>query len=133
MKYSKYYYSFRKFNLWLISCLVLAVKVLQRLHGAVQQAHFKVKLQWEIDAIIVLRRSLSAEEIKATHCKTLQLAPSYDPNREGRCCINNKSFKTRRRGNRSESNKSISINERLDQKQSDGMYPGQPLPNVKDI
>jgi hypothetical protein len=55
------------------------------------------KLQREGDAIIVEKSSLSKEELKATHFNTLQLAPSSNPNREGRCCIN-LSYKTRRPG-----------------------------------
>jgi hypothetical protein len=91
-------------------------------------------------AVIVPWDDLSEMEKMKVHVNTLQLAPSSNPNREGRCCIN-MSYKTpagnrRSRGSQHQGKaieKLISINEGTDLVASDLHYPPVVLPTASDL
>jgi hypothetical protein len=89
-------------------------------------------------AVVVPWNSLTAVEKEGIHVNTLQLAPSSNPNREGRCCVN-MSYETPVQVPRAAltggctKSKLISINEGTDLARSDLHYPKVDLPTARDL
>ena len=89
-------------------------------------------------AVVVPWSILTTEEQAQIHVNTLQLAPSSNPNREGRCCINmsyESPVMSRRASSSKEAGKlkTISINEGTDLCRSDRHYPKVDLPSARDL
>ena len=87
------------------------------------------KLRSQGRAIILPCESISEELMKTIHRNTLILAPSSNPNKEGRCCLNG-SYEIRRKNKEVSSQ---SLNDGIDAESSDKIYVPSRLPNLSDL
>jgi hypothetical protein len=85
------------------------------------------KLQEQGRAIIVPWDSINTDTQKLIHLNSLILAPSSNPNKEGRCCLN-ASYRIRLK----DANY-LSLNEGTDLDASDSYYQPSALPTLRDL
>ena len=86
------------------------------------------KLRREGRAIILPSECLSEDLREKIHRSTLILAPSSNPNKEGRCCLNG-AYQIRRKDGKG----SGSLNDSIDLAMSDGYYVPSELPTLRDL
>lgn len=86
------------------------------------------KLRSEGRAIILPSKLISDDLKEKIHRSTLILAPSSNPNREGRCCLNG-AYQIRRKDGKG----SESLNDNIDLDVSDAYYVPAKLPTLRDL